>query len=133
MLVTQELTNKHCLNVLVRQRWFMGECRDEAECLYLELETLGWIEVLPNKQQHRWIINPCKQEQAFDVLGDGDSHFPIEDLGLKYSLNNLVTAGMNQQRLGDRIEFCVEFTNLTAITLHYNVATNESSLYVTHE
>lgn len=123
------LKNQRCLAAIVREHWLMGDCRGEAACLYLQLDEDRWVEITPDTREACWVVSASDAKRAHDVFGDGDSHFPVRDAGEAYKLVGLVIDRAYQKKLGDRIEICIEFSNATDLTLHYNLITHESSLY----
>jgi hypothetical protein len=124
-----ELKGRRCLALLVREHWIMGECRGEAAALYLQLDDKRWVEIAPDKREACWVLSTTDADHTHGVFGDGDSHDPARDIGAAYDLNGQRIEGVNQKKLGGRIELCLEFANATDITVHYNLITDESSLY----
>ena len=53
----------------------------------------------------------------------------MRDVGEAYNLNGQRIENVYQKKIGGRIEICLEFSNATDITVHYNLSTDESSLY----
>ena len=128
-----ELKNRRCLAVLVREHWFLGVCRGQAACLYLELDDDSWVEIAPDKSGQCWTLSASDEKRARNVYGDGDSHYPIKDVGKIHKLNGQRIDSVNQQPLDGKIEICVEFANAADITMHYNLSTHESSFYLTRD
>ena len=118
---------------LVREHWFMGSCRGEAEALYLELEDRHWVELRADPVNACWVLGKSDAATAGATFGDGDSHYPVRDAGADYALTGARINRVTERRLGERIEVCLEFVNATDLTLHYNLITHESSLYFTRD
>jgi len=125
------LKHRRCRAVLARERWLFGECRGEAVCVYLQLDDNRWIALAPDKREVCWVLVDSDEQHAHEVLGDGDQHLPLRDIGREYRLAGHSIDAIGQKKLGDRIEICLEFSNATDITAHYNLITDESSLYCT--
>jgi len=124
-----ELKNRRCLALIVRERWLFGECRGEAASLYLQLDENYWAEIAPSKVQGCWVLSRSDSAPTEHVDGDGDSHYRLRNVGEEYALTGQHIENIYQKKLGERIEICIEFSNSTDITMHYKLHTHESSFY----
>ncbi len=129
IVAMHDLKNHRCLALFVREQWLLGECRGEAVSLYLQLDDKQWVEIAPDRREACWVLSSSDSKRAHEVFGDGESRYPVRDVGKAYGLNEQQIQNIYQKKLGDRIEICVEFFNATDITMHYNLITRESSLY----
>jgi len=129
----ETLEFKRCRTLLVREHWFMSSCRGEAVALYFEFDDDTWVELKPDPVEVCWAVAPSDEKTARAAYGDGDSHYPVRDAGDAYDLTGERINKVTEQRLGERIEICLEFVNATDLTLHYNLITHESSLYFTRD
>jgi len=130
MLRTLEF--KHCTAILVREHWFMGECRGEADVLYLQIDRGDWFAIAYDKQREAFTASQTTGEEARRIYGSGESHHPLKDIGQVYHLDDCMITQIDQQRLVTGAELCMLFDNATEITIHCNPLTEESSLYITH-
>ena len=124
-----ELNNRRCRALIVREQWLFGACRGEAVAFYLQLDDSKWVEIAPDDVQQCWVSSASDSKPTDQVVGGGDAHYRLRDVGEAYSLNGQRIEKIYQKKLGDRIEICFEFSNATDITLHYKLTTHESSFY----
>ena len=124
---------KRIQRLFVREHWFMSSRRGEAVALYLEFDDGRWVELRPDPVEVCWALSESDADTARETYGDGDSHYPVRDVGAAYGLDGARINRVTERRLGERIEVCLEFVNATDLTLHYNLITHESSLYFTQD
>jgi hypothetical protein len=129
MVQLDDLKKRRCLALLVHERWLFGECRGQAEALYIELDDNSWVQIEPSTKEACWVVSESDTKRAHEAATETDIHYRVRDIGADYKLNGQQIANVYQKKLGDRIEICVEFANRTDITAHYNLITHESSLY----
>jgi len=132
-LLFSDLEGQICLALLVREHWFMSNCHGQAAALYLQLEKSGWVEIVPSTDEACWQVQKCDPAKLHDEFLEDGSHYRIRDAGKSYRLTGVRVARIYQKKLGQRIEICLEFSNATDLTLHYNLVTHESSLYFIKE
>ena len=123
---------KRCTGMLVREHWFMGECRGEADVLYLEIDGRDWFELAYDKDKQAFTTSPTTSDEAHRVFGSGESHHPVKDIYAQYHLDNCMITRIDQQQVATGGELCLVLDNATEITIHCNPRTEESSLYITH-
>ncbi len=127
-----QMAYKRCTRILVREHWFMGECRGEADVLYLEIEDRDWFAFVYDRNKQAYTATPSTAAEAQRVFGSGESRHPVRDIGKQYGLNDCMITGIDQQALTTGGELCVTLDNASEITIHVNSLTEESSLYITH-
>ena len=120
----------HCVSALLaHEKWLFGECHGQAAFIYLEIDQTQWVEIFPNTNEAAWMLRESNQKRARTPTSESDTHYRIRDIGKDFKLNGEHISNAEQIKLSDRIEICLEFSNLTDITIHYNLVTHESSLY----
>lgn len=125
----KRLQEKHCQEVLIRERWVFGDCRGEAEAIYLQLDDDRWVVISADPETSSWVMVRSTSEQAHQADRGGDSHYRIRDAAADFGLAGLRISNVIEKKLDGKIELCIEFSNATDLTVHYNLSTGESSLY----
>ena len=125
----EALRNRRCNALLIRERAVAGECRGECEAVDLQLDDDRWIALTPDRARAAYLIKDSDAVQAQRAFSDGEFYYPIYDAGALRRLNGLRTDRAWQQCLGDRLELCLEFSNATDLTVHYDLVTGGSSRY----
>ncbi len=128
-----QLEFKRCTGLIVRQHWFMGECRGEADVLYLEIDGRDWFALAYDPRKQAFTVTPSSYDEAHSVYGSGDSRHPVKDIGKACHLDACMISRIDQKPLGNGAELCLVLDNATDITIHYNTVTGGSSLYITHD
>lgn len=124
-----DLKGNRALGLLVHEKWLFGECRGQAERLYIQLNESSWVAITPTTRAACWVLSGSDSKEPHSTASDSDAHYRVRDIGAQYKLNGQYIDSVAQKRLSDRIEICIEFANATDLTLHYNLITQESSLY----
>ncbi|MGR8947207.1 MAG: hypothetical protein ACU84Q_04115 [Gammaproteobacteria bacterium] len=128
-LEPKRLIGKHCHDMLIHERWMFGERHNECEAIYLRADEDQWFVLLADEDTATWVLRQSNEERARHVGHDGDSHYRFRDAAKDFKLTGLRVDNVNTKKLGDKIELCLEFSNATDLTVHFNLNTGESSLY----
>ncbi|MBT8445983.1 MAG: hypothetical protein KJO38_02465 [Gammaproteobacteria bacterium] len=125
----EELRNRYCRELLIRERSVAGECRGECDALYLMLDEDKWVALTPDREQAAYVMTETDGERARHAYSDGEFFYPLYDAAAAHNLTGVRIDRAYQKRLGDRIELCLEFSNATDLTVHYDLITRGSSRY----
>lgn len=123
------LRNRYCHELLIRERSVAGECRGECDALYLKLDDDDWVALTPDREQAAYLLTESDGESAHRAYSDGEFFYPLYDAAATHNLSGVRIDRAYQQRLGNRIELCLEFSNATDLTVHYDLVTGGSSRY----
>ena len=125
----KQLIGDHCHDVLIRERWMFGERHNECEAIYLRLDGDRWFVISADIVNAVWVMAPSNAEKARQEVHEGDNHYRLRDAAKDFNLTDLRIENVTTEALDDKIELCLEFSNATDLTVHYNLITGESSLY----
>ena len=124
-----QLIGDHCHDVLIRERWVFGERRGECEAIYLHLDSNRWVVISVDEENAAWVMYPTTADRAHQAERGGDSHYRLRDATKDFSLAALRIENIKERKLEGKIELCLEFSNATDLTVHFNLITGDSSLY----
>ncbi len=116
-------------DLCVHEKWIIGECRGQAERIYIQLDANEWVVLAPNTHDVCWGLSVSDAEEAQVPVTESDMHYRVRNVGAEYRVNGQEIYNVTEKKLGERIEICIEFANGTDLTAHYNLITHESSLY----
>ena len=125
----QQLVGDHCHDVLIRERWIFGERRGECEAIYLRLDGDRWVVISVDKNSALWVMYPTNAARARQADRGGDNHYRIRDAAKDFRLAGLRFENVKERKLDGKLELCLEFSNATDLTVHFNLITGDSSLY----
>ena len=128
-LELKQLVGQRCGEVLIRERWIFGERHNECEAIFLRLDGNQWFVIVADEHSATWVMWHSTEEKARQITHDGDNRYRLRDATQEFNLSGLRIDNVRKQKLGDKIELCLEFSNATDLTVHYNLTTGESSLY----
>ena len=129
LISPSDLKGVRTVNLYVHERWIFGECRGQAERIYVHIDKDDWVVLAPNMHDACWMLSAADAKAARVTRSETDTHYRVRDVGTEYKVNGQKIYAVTQKRLGNRIEICIEFANATDLTAHYNLVTHESSLY----
>ena len=125
----KQLVGNHCHDVLIRERWIFGERHNECEAIFLRLDGDQWFVISANEDSPAWVMWHSTEEKARQIAHDGENRYRLRDAAKEFNLAGLRIDNVRKKRLDDKIELCLEFSNATDLTVHFNLITGESSLY----